>query len=394
MNVVKLSLKNVAYKPLHTVVSIVLLGLSVALLTASMALNTAFEKQLSSNLTEVDMVIGAKGSPLQLVLSSLLHIDVPTGNINYQEAQKVTKSALIKTAVPVSYGDNYKGYRILGTTSKFVDLYHLSIAQGQLFNKEGDVVLGYSVAQKLKLNLGDEIQSSHGLVADATETHDEHLHVVGILKPSGTVADQLVLTPLETIWHLHEHEIEVDASEKEVTAMLVTFKNPLGLLQLPRRINNTTNMQAALPKYETEKLFGFLGIGFTAIRMIGIAILLVSALSIFINTYRMVKDRAYELALLRTYGASRIQLFLVVVLEGIYTGILGMVFGFLLSRVGMQMLTNYTEENYKYTFNSWHFTPQEAYMILAVFVLIFITTLLAVVPIFKMNISKILADEK
>lgn len=394
MNLWKLSIKNMLYKPMSTFLSILLLAFSIGLIAASFHLEKAFEKQIQSNLLDIDMVIGAKGSPLQLVLSSVLHIDNPTGNINYQQAQGISRSALIKSAVPISYGDNYKGFRIVGTTERFLTVYHATLQQGSIFKRADEVIVGALVAEKLHIKVGDKITSSHGLLEDATETHEDKLTVTGILKPVGNVSDQLVLTPLETVWKIHEHAaMPLDESEREITAMLVTFKSPMGLLQMPRRINTTTNMQAALPKFELERLFGFMGIGFKTVAVIGLAVLLVSGLSIFINLYRIVSERKYELALMRTYGASRLQLLLVIFFEGLAIGILGMLFGMVLSKAGLYSMNMYVADTYKYQLEVAEILPEEGYLAAGVFILIFVATLLAVIPVLRMNVSKILADE-
>lgn len=382
------------YRPMSTFLSVLLLAFSIALIAASFHLNKAFEKQLQSNILDIDMVVGAKGSPLQLVLSSVLHIDAPTGNINYREAQNIAKSVFVKSAVPISYGDNYKGFRIVGTNVNFFTMYHTEVEKGRMFSASGELVLGYQVAERLGLKIGDEVKSSHGLLEDATETHDTHLKVTGILKPAGNVSDQLILTSLQTVWDVHAHEqMPVDESEREITALLVTFKNPMGLLQMPRRINTTTNFQAALPKFELERLFSFMGIGFKTVAVIGLAVLLVSGLSIFINLYRIVSERKYELALMRTYGASHIQILLVIFLEGLAIGVCGIVFGILLSKLGLAGMNNYLESNYKYQLEILSLLPEEGYLALSVFALIFVATFMAVLPLFRMNVSKILADE-
>ncbi|GLB51898.1 peptide ABC transporter permease [Neptunitalea chrysea] len=393
MSLWRLAIKNMLFKPLNTFLSILLLALSVALISGSFHLKKLYENQITANILDIDMVIGAKGSPLQLVLSSVLHIDAPTGNINYDKAKQLTRNVYIKSAVPISYGDNYKGYRIIGSTPEFLKVYHASILEGQLFSKVKELVVGYELARQLHLKIGDKITSSHGLT-EGIEEHDDKLIITGILKPTGTIIDQLLITPLETVWHVHEHKgEELEAHEKEITAMLVSFKNPMAMLQMPRRVNAVPGMQAALPKFELDRLYGLMGVGFKAISMIGLAILLVSGLSIFISLYRVIKERKYEIALMRTYGASRLQLFIIVLIEGFLVGVIGVLGGFILSKLALNVLKNYIETGYKLNVKVLFLLPEEGYVILGVFGTIILATLLAVIPIFKMNVSKVLADE-
>ena len=119
MNINKLSLVNVIRNPVDTSVSMILMSLGVAIISMMLLISNATKNQLESNLGGVDMVIGAKGSPIQVILSSIFHIDNPTGNISLPEVKKIVDDPLIQSAVPVSFGDNYKNYRIVGTSKEF-----------------------------------------------------------------------------------------------------------------------------------------------------------------------------------------------------------------------------------------------------------------------------------
>src|SRR5690606_28498558 len=125
-----------------TILSILLTAFGVAILCVLSITSESFEKQLENNSKNIDLVIGAKGSPLQLILSSVYHIDNPTGNIPLAEAEKLQNNPLIKLAVPVSLGDNYRGHRIVGTDSSFLTLYETKVQQGKLFQKNYEVVIG------------------------------------------------------------------------------------------------------------------------------------------------------------------------------------------------------------------------------------------------------------
>lgn len=172
MNIVKLSYKNIIAKPLQTFLTVLILSLSIGLLLGVKQLNKVFESQLQQSLNGVDMVVGAKGSPLQLVLSTVLHIDNPTGNISYKEAKKIAENKYIENAIPISIGDNYKGYKIIGTEIGFVNLHNTGIATGAMFNAPYEVVIGNAVAENLNLNIGDTFSSAHGMIENAIESHD------------------------------------------------------------------------------------------------------------------------------------------------------------------------------------------------------------------------------
>lgn len=405
MNIWKISIQNIKAKPLYTLLSIFMLSLSITLLLGIQQLKTSFQYQIENNLGGVDLVIGAKGSPLQLVLSSVLHIESPTGNIAYKTAKKMGENPMIKMAVPISYGDNYKGYRIVGTTPEFATLYNAELEIGHFVQEPSEVVLGSAVAEKLQLKIGDTFQSAHGLIENTVDVHDEKLLVVGILKPTQNVIDRLILTNLETVWNVHDHEAyeseehhehdnEEQDEEKEITSLLISFRNPSALLTLPRRINENTNMQAALPKYELDRLYEYTGLGFKTISWIAYIILIISGITIFISLYKMIKDRAFDLALLRTYGASNFQLIKMVTYEALIIVCLAFIIGVLLTKIGLYTMFNLLEDGYQQ--NIIRDLPLNDYLHLVglVVVLIILSIALAIYPIIKMNISTILSNEK
>ncbi|OIQ36852.1 MAG: permease [Bacteroidetes bacterium MedPE-SWsnd-G1] len=399
MNIVKLSYKNIIAKPLQTFLTVLILSLSIGLLLGVKQLNKVFESQLQQSLNGVDMVVGAKGSPLQLVLSTVLHIDNPTGNIPYNKAKEIAENKYIQEAIPISIGDNYKGYKIVGTTAGFVNLHKTEIEAGVLFNTPYEVVIGNAVSENLNLNIGDTFSSSHGMIENAIESHDEYpLKVVGILKPTQNVVDRLILTNLESIWHLHEHVSEGSNhdhshDDEDITALLIKFKNKRGLLRLPRSINENTPFQAALPKYQLDKLFKLTAIGAKAITWIALSILFVSGISMFVSLYRMVKERAKELALIRTYGASRNKLILLVFSEGLLVGISSFFLGVLLATFSLQTIFSLIKDMYKQQIYLLEYHIDILDLLLFIFGIIIIATLIAIRPIFKMDISKIISHE-
>jgi len=404
MNIWKISLENIKSKSLYTLLSILVLSLSITLLLGIQQLKNSFEYQIANNLGDIDLVLGAKGSPLQLVLASVLFVDNPTGNIPYKEAKKIAKNRFVKKAVPISYGDNYKGYRIVGTTPEFLTFYKAELETGQTFKKSMEVVLGNEIAKKLNLTIGDTFVSSHGLVDNDIHVHEDKLTVVGILHPTQKVIDRLVVTSLESIWDVHnEHahvennETEHDATEhnndKEITSLLISFRNPTALLTLPRRINKDTPMQAVLPKFELTKLYEYTGIGIKTITWIAYLIMMISGITIFISIYKMIKERAFEIAMLRTYGASHVQLIKMVVYEGFTIVFSSFVVGFTLTKIGIGAIMNYLDSSNQILIQGLELN-QILQLMGWVLVMLFLSILLAIYPIIKMNISTILSNEK
>ena len=401
MNIWKISISNIKSKLLYTFLSIFVLALSIALLLGIKQLKNSFENQIENNIGKIDLVIGAKGSPLQLVLASVLHLDNPTGNISYHEAKKIIKNPKVKSAIPISYGDNFKGFRIVGTTNNFISLYNANIAQGRMVEKSLEVVLGSTVAANLNIKIGDTILSSHGLIKNNLDVHSDQLTVVGILKPTKKVIDRLILTSLESVWDVHNHEEhnhhkdhDDHEEDKEITSLLVNFKTPRALLTFPKRINERTNMQAVLPVFELNKLYEYTSVGFKTINWIAYIILVISCLTIFISLYKMVKERAFDLAILRTYGASNFQLIKMICYEGFLIAFLAFLLGFLLIKIGLGVFVSFVESSYQQNIIKDLSFLDIMQIGLLIFIMVFLSITLAIFPILKMNISTILSNEK
>lgn len=397
MKIGYIAYKNMVSKPLNLLLSLLLLILSIALVTFTLQLNKQLNEQLNKNIAPFDMVVGAKGSPLQLVLSSILHIDTPTGNILLKEASSLKKHPFIAAAIPVSYGDNFKGFRILGTEPQYLDKYEATLLEGQLFKRPFEVVVGSIVAEQLELKIGDTFTSAHGLASVGVEVHEEHpFTITGVLKPTGSVIDKLLITNLESIWETHEHEedthAEEDVDDKEITSLLIKFKNPMGMVQIPRYINENTQMQAALTGFEIQRLTGLLGSGAATVKGIAFAILLVSGLSIFISLLKTIRERRQELALLRTYGFRTRQLLKLVLLEGIFLTFSGFILGWIIGRLGIWIISGLTRASYGYVMTLLGPTKAELLLLVASLMLGVVAALLASVSIFKLNVSKTLSN--
>ncbi len=206
MNPLALSLAYLRDRWPATLVNILLLALGVATLVILLVFARQLEERFTRDAQGIDLVVGAKGSPLQLILSSIYHVDVPTGNIPVETAALLRRDRTIAQVIPLALGDNFRGFRIVGTEPSLAEHYRAGLAEGRMFAAAGEAVVGAEVARRTGMGLGQRFTGSHGLTADDPAAH-EHDHAVmtavGILKPTGTVIDRLILTPVETVWHAH-----------------------------------------------------------------------------------------------------------------------------------------------------------------------------------------------
>ena len=444
MNSLLLSWKNLTAKPLSMLLTLILFALGVGLISLLMILQKQTQDQFDKNLAGIDLVVGAKGSKLQLILGSMYHVDNPTGNISIKEARPFMnpKHPLIEMSVPLSLGDSHKGYRIVGTEKNILELYNASIGEGKLWNKVMEVNLGASVAADLNKKIGDRFKSSHGLIEDDNLIHEDSKDfvVTGILKPTGSVIDQLILTRTESIWEVHDghahdeeeghdhaaeeaahddhsghehhdhaegehdhaaHEAEEETSpktlldypDKSITSLLIKFKGRgFQTLNMGRQIDQNTDMIAASPAIEINRLYANMGVGINGLTYLAYLITFVSALSIFISLFSSLQDRKYELALMRVMGASRGKVFGLILVEGLILAVLGCFLGLLLSHVGMQVLAGYMKESYRYTFSGMTFLKQEYFLIGGALLLGIVAAFIPAVQASRTDISETLGQ--
>ena len=236
----------------------------------------------------------------------------------------------------------------MGTEHSYVEHYDATLAEGQLWDAPYEVTAGARVAENLGLKIGDTFFSAHGL-KDQTDIHtNKTFTVVGILEPSGSVVDQLLLTPMESIWYVHMEDGEVlDPETREITAMLLKKRNPLAVLTIPNTLRDT-NMQVALPAIEVNRMTQQFGLGTSALRAIAMLIMALSFASIFISVLDNIRARRHELALMRTMGGTPATLYRLLLLEGGLLSVAGTVLGLVLSRVGMTVLSQVVEAQFHY----------------------------------------------
>jgi putative ABC transport system permease protein len=384
----KIIIKNILHKKLSSTLSVLLMAFGILIISLVLQISTQVEERFSKNLKGIDMVVGAKGSPLQLILSGVFQMDNPTGNIKLSEVNSLKTNPLVKELIPISMGDNYAGFRIIGTTAKYTEHFKAEIAQGKLNSAEHEVLIGSNVT----LNLNSTFESAHGLDKDG-EKHSEHaFKVVGVLKPSNTVLDNLIITDLETIWETHQHENQTD-TEKEITCALVKFRSPMGLMTIPRNINANTGMMAALPSIEVNRLFELLGLGMQMIKYLALAIMIISGFSVFIALYNALKERKYELALMLSMGARRTSLFLMLLGEGLILCFSGYFLGLFLSRVGMLLIQNKFNQNLGQLLNSSVLLKEEIFLLGGALLVGIFAAVIPSIGIYSLNISKTLAKD-
>lgn len=404
MSPFKLSWKNLWSKPLNATLNILLITFGTCILTVLLLASTQIEQKLENNSKDIDLVVGAKGSPLQLILSSIYYIDFPTGNIPLKEANELAKNPFVKRAVPLALGDNYNGVRIVGTDTNYIGLYKLKIKEGKFWKEDMDATIGATVAKEQNLKVGDTFYGGHGLT-EMSDQHKEHAYkVVGILAPQRNVTDNLILTNVASIWHMHDegeahvHEghdhadfkSEQETEDKEITSLLIQYRSPMSVAMFPRMVNQMTSLQSASPAMESTRLFSLIGVGVDTLQWFAVLIMLVAGISVFVNLYNSLKERTYDLAVMRTLGASRLKLFIIIILEGLILTVIGSLIGLAVGHGILQIIGSYQESS-QARLTGLVFLPHEVYLLLIGLAIGIFAAIIPAIQAYRSNISKILA---
>ena len=384
MNFFFMAWQYLKFRWLVSLLTIFGISTGVALVCAVLALRHESERALSRDAGLYDLVAGGKGSPLQLVLSSVYHLDSPTGNIPYKEYERIRSDPRVEWAAPVGLGDNYLGYRIIGTEKHFFDLpdregnLFFELAEGDVFQDRFDVILGSQVAQASGLEIGDSFFGTHGLieVAGAEVHRDFPYRVSGILAPSGTAQDRAIFGTLKSVWEIHETEdllhsaiqgsaIMADHKTRETTAILVRLETPGLRLWMADEIREGTDGIAAIPINEIMRFQqGILGPVQQILLAIAGVVVAVSCLTVLITLHQAAERRRRDIAILRSLGAYRREVATLVFSEGLLLTGGGILLGLLIGHGGMAIAVDYFREATGLILNPWRIPSDELYALL------------------------------
>ena len=405
MNLATLSAGYLRARPLQTLLSVTLLSLGVATIVAALLAVSQLEARAGRDLAGIDLVVGAKGSPMQLILSGVYQLDAPTGNIPLEAAQELAKNPLVRKAMPLAMGDSFRGFRIIGCGPEYPQHYGAALRAGRYFEKSMEAVLGAEVAERSGIAVGGRFTGVHGLGGEGEE-HPQAYTVVGILAPTGSVIDRLVLTPVQSVWDVHKHEEaephhdegahgeapDTDPGEQEVTVLLVQYASPLAAATLPRAINSKSELQAASPALETARLFRIAGTGLEALHAFAIVLIAAAGLSVFIALYSALEERRYDLAVMRVLGASRGRLFALLLAEGLALAALGTLAGVALGHLFASALGAWLVAAGQPAVSGLSFVSGELWLVVAAMVVGLGAALIPAYRAYRTDVSRVLAE--
>lgn len=410
MTLAGLSLAYLRDRALNTALNVLLLTLGVATMVILVLFSAQLGERFERDARGIDLVVGAKGSPLQLILSSIYQVDVPTGNIPLSTVETLRSDPTIGAVIPLAQGDSFRGFRIVGTEPAYVEHYGGETAQGRLWQAPSEAVLGAEVARRTGAGLGQAFVGSHGMAGDGQAHEETPFRVVGVLAPTGTVLDRLILTSVESVWDVHgiahaeagghdeahEHEhaapaanasIRGDHGEAEVTALLVKYRSPLAAVRLPNFINRQTELQAAAPAVETARLLSLVGVGVDAARGFALLLILTSGLSIFVALYTALRQREADMALLRVMGARPVAIFGQILLEGLLLAAAGALLGVAVGHGVVALAAGAFDQLGDLGLSAFAFEPAEAWIVAGALAMGALAALIPAARVFGVDIA-------
>jgi putative ABC transport system permease protein len=387
MTLMRMAWRYVAARPWLTLLNAGAVALGVMLIVVVLGLNRASREALGREAGLFDLVVGAKGSPLQLVLSAMYHLDIPTGNIQRSTADRLAADKRVAMALPLGLGDNFRGFRIVGTTTNLFSLTRgvkdrtplLSVAEGNRFAKPFEAVLGAAVARQAGLAVGSTFSGTHGVVSlPGSETHDEFPYTVtGILESTGTAFDRAIYTPLESIWAVHRHEEAAhrpegdtgSRAEDEVTAVLVQLKLKALRFSFAEEVREKTEAMAAIPIQELNRFF-LRVLEPIRLSLLAVAWMVVVAatLSVLATLLQSAERRRRDQAILRCLGARPRHLLVLVLLEALWVTGLGVVAGGLAGHGLLHLAASLSQNRAGLPLDAWRLGGDELLAVGAVMV--------------------------
>lgn len=346
--------RSILNRRLSVALTVVAVALSVALLLGVERLRNDARAGFAQTISGTDLVVGARGGPVQLLLYAVFHLGNASNEISWDSVQRIAALPQVAWVVPLALGDSHRGFRVVGTSADYFTRYRygegraLAFAEGRVFGEVFETVLGAEVAARHGYRVGDRIVLSHGSGADGTrfaDHADKPFTVAGILARSGTPVDRSVLVSLEGIAAIHldwaggapipglsiapEQVRKFDLRPKTVTAALVGLDSRIAVFRVQRAINTdpAEPLLAVLPGAALQELWSLVGIAERALLAVSALVVLVGLAGLVAVMVAGLGERRRELAILRALGAGPPQVFALLALESLTVGGAGIVVG-------------------------------------------------------------------
>jgi putative ABC transport system permease protein len=325
MTILTLALKYLRGRLVASTLTALSIALGVSLVIASVLLARGIREGFIAGATDYNLVVGAKGSPMQLVLSAVFRMDLATPNIEYTIYQNLLRDPRVETAVPMGMGDAYRGFRYVATNGSYFAASPwrrktFTLAAGRLLAEDPpsdptyEALLGAEAARSTGLQVGDRFY-------EGEEMAEYPLTVVGILRPTHSADDRAIFLSLPSYWGMNE--VARGMTVKPLTAVLVRPKRMSDLPSLHRELNIAAETQAVLPSGVLLTIFNMMAVAEDVLRMILAIVALIVLLYVFVSMYSATMERRREIATMRALGARRATVLGIVLTESVVLAVLG-----------------------------------------------------------------------
>lgn len=431
MGKIKIAWRNMQQRAFASTLTAFSMALGVALVIAVLVLLNTVSDTFKRNSQGFDLIVGAKGGREQLVLNTVYHLSQPVENVPYSFYKEFQPGGRYESAVgaviPYCLGDNYEGYRVVGTIPELFDVpygddqHEYYFAEGRNFKADAffEAVIGATVARKTGLKVGDSFEPTHGVTGSEGHKHDA-FEVVGVLGPTGTPNDRALFVNMEGFYLLEGHAKPIEDEEgseskeaapsdtpakpsgskfqplpedqREVTALLVRTSDPFASMALHQHINEGNVAQAVQPTRVIYNLFeSFVGPLEGVLLVLAGLIVVVAGIGIMVSIYNSMNDRRRDIAVMRALGANRLTVGMVILVESVLLSFTGGLAGFVLGHVLIGVASPFVEANTGVPLSPFEFVPYEAWILPALIVLAALAGYVPATSAYRTDVSKTLS---
>jgi len=380
------ALKNLLTRKSKTILSVISIIMATTIGLLAFNISAQVNDGIVNTVDYYDILVGPVGSSTDLVLNTMFFTGSPLGTIEYEEYENLLKDGRVNLAVPFAMGDNYGGHKLIGTTSDF--LTKLNIASGEMFDDDCEAVLGFNVAKKMNLDIGDTFISSHGVSENEHKHENNPYKVCGILKKTNTAYDNVIFVNVSDIWHAHgghEESHGHEASEEhhgELTAVLIKSRNPAVQANLLSEINNKSGVQAITPMQVAREIMNNVDLSKQIVYALCVVIGVMALLIIYIMALLNMHDSKKDIKLMRLIGISKGKINLVLLIQNFITTIIALILSIILCRFLLVGVNSFTS-SMGIVINSMKFYTAEVFIIIGIFIFSFIPIFVANIRSFK-----------
>lgn len=401
---IKLAWKSLLARRVSVLLTILMMTVSIFVLLSVETIRHQAKDSFSKTVSGVDLIVGARTGQVNLLLYSVFHIGTPTNNISWQSYQEIAAQPTVEWTIPLSLGDSHRGYRVIGTTTDFFTFFRfgnkqlLRFHQGEAFSTPFEAVIGAEVARQLDYQPGDEIVLAHGLVSTRFSQHADHpFKVSGVLAATGTPVDQSVYVSLQGLEAIHagwpggaSTDNITDLQPQAITAFMVGLTSRVQTFNLQRQINEyrQESLQAILPGATLMTLWSMLDSVEQLLVLIAVLVLLGALIGMANMLLVSMRERRYELSVLRALGYRPIFLFGLLQIEALLISLVAILTAIISLQLSMYVLRDWLLQEYGILLTQSSIISESLLMLPIIVVASFVVALIPAISAYRQGLHQ------